>query len=297
MVINPAAGQELPVLGILNRTFKQNGIAWEAFVTKDAGDARKYARASAEAGVDLVMACGGDGTIMETASGLRGSGVPLAILPCGTANVMSLELSIPGDLSLAAALAAEGNNVLRAVDMGSIGDREFLLRAGVGAEARMINETPREAKNRFGTLAYVLAGLNQLSNLESARYILDLDGLHVEADGITLFIANSINVGLPGVKLVQGVEVDDGLLDVVLIRPANLPKLISIATNALFNRSEESEPVFHWQAREITVQVDPIQPVQADGEEIPPPPFTARVIPKAVQILCPAPAPPAANSA
>jgi diacylglycerol kinase (ATP) len=296
VIINPAAGQEQPVLGMLNSIFRDHGIDWEAFVTRDAGDARRYARKSAEEGIDIVMACGGDGTIMEAASGLRGTGVPLGIIPCGTANVMAIDLAVPADLRQAIILAAEGRNILRGVDMGQINNNEFLLRVGIGMEARMVIETERESKARWGNLAYLVTALNQLPELDVARYILNLDGLHIEVDGISMMIANSVNMGVPGLNLVQNTDVGDGLLDVIIIRRVDLPSFVAIATNTLLNLPEEPEPILHWQAREIKVQTLPPQPAQADGEAISDTPLTARVIPKAVHIICPPPAAPIAGS-
>lgn len=291
IVINPAAGTEQPVLSVLNQVFKANEIDWETFVTKDSGDARRYARASARAGADVVMAYGGDGTVMEVASGLRDTGVPLAILPGGTANVMSLELGIARELTEAVAFVAEGRNRLRSVDMAVSDEHEFLLRVGIGTDAKMINETPREAKNRWGSLAYVINGLSQFTNPLTARYRLTLDGQVYEEEGITLYVANSANVGIPGVNLVPGVDVSDGLLDVILIRPSNLPGLLAIATNALLKREEEPEPIMHYQAHDILVEADPPQPVQVDGEEVQNTPFRARVLPRAVMVVCPIPPP------
>lgn len=288
VIINPVAGQDQPILRDLNQIFKDSGVDWEAFITKDSGDARRYARASAEGGADVVMACGGDGTVSETASGLRGTGVPLAILPCGTANVMSIEMAIPPLLTEAIAFVAEGRNRVRYVDMGMVAGQEFLLRVAVGMEAHMALDTPREAKTRWGNLAYAFTALNQLSNPPIARYTLILDGLHVEVEGISLMIANSGNVGISGVNIVHTTSVSDGLLDAILIRASDLPSLLRIASNVLINRAEEPpESVLHWQAKEIRVEAEPSQPAQADGEEISPTPLTAQVLPQAVSILVP----------
>src|ERR1051325_9730109 len=94
VVINPAAGQDRPVLAILNRAFRAAELDWDVGVTKVEGDAARLARAAVEAGYDVVAALGGDGTVMEVAGSLAGTEVPLAILPGGTANVMSVELGI-----------------------------------------------------------------------------------------------------------------------------------------------------------------------------------------------------------
>src|SRR5438128_2386565 len=106
IIINPASGQDRPVLSILNDVFQPSGIDWDVSVTKDAGDGRRYALAALESGVDAIGVYGGDGTVNEVASALVGTDTPLAIFPGGTANVMSVELGIPSDLLEACALVS-----------------------------------------------------------------------------------------------------------------------------------------------------------------------------------------------
>src|SRR5262245_11092839 len=108
VIVNPAAGQGRPVLGILNSIFQSAGV--EVFTTEKAGDARRLAAQAAQAGVDAVAVYGGDGTLMEAASGLVGTAVPVAILPGGTGNVGAFELGIPGDLTAAASLLLDGED-------------------------------------------------------------------------------------------------------------------------------------------------------------------------------------------
>jgi len=95
IIINPAAGEEEAVLPIINTSMKEAGIAWEAFITHEAGDGIKFAQAAVKAGVDALAVYGGDGTLIEAISGLIGSEIPLAILPGGSANVAATELGIP----------------------------------------------------------------------------------------------------------------------------------------------------------------------------------------------------------
>jgi diacylglycerol kinase (ATP) len=132
VVINPAAGQDQPILKSLNKIFQENGVDWDIAITKDRGDGQRLAREAVRAGVDLVVVNGGDGTVMECASGLIGSNVPMVILPGGTANVMARELGLPFDLIEALTLAVNPEAVIRSVDMGQVGEHYFLLRAGMG---------------------------------------------------------------------------------------------------------------------------------------------------------------------
>jgi len=164
IVVNPASGQDRPFLNIFNNAFGPAEIDWELKVTKAAGDARQYAQQAATDGIDLVVAYGGDGTVMEVASGLIGTQTPLAIFPGGTANVMSVELGIPGDLAQAAALISGSDHEIRPVDMGQISDQNFILRAGIGFEADLVQGARRDLKDRIGNLAYVISALQALGN-------------------------------------------------------------------------------------------------------------------------------------
>jgi hypothetical protein len=98
-VVNPAAGQPKPVLHTLNSVCGAAGVNWAVSVTRKSGDAIRFAQKALAEGFDVVAAFGGDGTVMEVASALMGGEVPVAILPGGTANVMSTELRIPNDLT------------------------------------------------------------------------------------------------------------------------------------------------------------------------------------------------------
>ena len=130
VVINPGSGQPKPILHTLNQVFRAAGVKWKISLTEQSGDAERFAREAVEEGVDVVAAFGGDGTVMEVARGVMGSDVPLAILPGGTANLMSVELGVPKDLQQAAEIAANENNPVKGVDVGKMGDTLFLLRDG-----------------------------------------------------------------------------------------------------------------------------------------------------------------------
>lgn len=286
IVVNPAAGQDRPILGIMNDAFHEAGVDWDIFVTKKAGDARRLAREAVEAGADAVGVYGGDGTVMEVASGLIGSDVPLAIFPGGTANVMSVELGIPGDLAEACALVCGEGCVTRTVDMGRVGDNYFMLRVGIGFEAEMVEGADREMKDRMGPLAYALSALQALREPKIARYQLTLDGKEIESQGMTCIIANAGSLGRANLSLAPTIDPSDGLLDVIVVRKADLPSLLSVAASVVAG-NENAEPLQHWQAREIEVVAQPGQDAQADGEMLGQTPVHARVIPGAVKVIIP----------
>ncbi len=286
LIVNPAAGQDRPFLQIVNSAFQAAGIDWDIFITKVAGDGTRLAQQSVAAGADVVIAYGGDGTVGEVANGLIGTSVPLAIFPGGTANVMSMELGIPGDLAQAVRLLC-GEGALRAVDMAQTTDRRFMLRTTMGFTAEATRAAERGEKARFGNLAYVLSALRELPHVHSSRYTLRLDGAEVETEGAICLVANSGNLGLPGLNLNAVIDVSDGWLDVLVIRSVDFGALLAMAASAI----GVAQPFQHWQARQVSVIADPPQTVECDGEIIDPTPFQAAVIPQAIQVVVPPPAP------
>jgi diacylglycerol kinase (ATP) len=285
VIVNPAAGQDVPVLNVLNRAFQPAGVDWDVFVTKRAGDARRYAEQAVRAGVAAVAVYGGDGTVMETAAGLIGADVPLAIFPGGTANVIAGELGIPRDLAQAAALVG-GPAAERYVDVGQIGEEYFLIRVGMGFEAQMVQGADRTLKDRVGVLAYGVAAVQALAEPAVARYRLTIDGTSVEHTAMTCIVANAGSFGTLPLTLAPEIDVSDGFLDVVLVTRADLPGLVQVAASIVAG-NEDAEPLHHWRAREVSVEADPPRTVQVDGEVWGQTPFTARVVPRAVRVLVP----------
>ncbi len=306
VVVNPASGQSEPILYTLNKVFNECDFDWDISLTKKAGDAARQARAAVKQGADIVAAYGGDGTVAEVASGLVGSGAPLAIFPGGTANVMSVELGIPADLESAARAACDPNSSVRKVDAGMVNDHFFLLRVGIGFEAAMVENADRELKDRYGVFAYLWSALQNLRQPEISHYSLTLDGKEVEIEGLTCLIANSGNMGQAGMNLIPDIDISDGLLDVILVQSASLRSLFEVvgAVSGLKQVADDSaapvnavaagEPgqLTRWRVKEVRVQQTPEQVVQYDGEVLGKGAVSARVLPGAVSVIVPAaPAP------
>ena len=287
VIINPAAGRPSPVLHTLNTVLNRAGVKWDASVTHARGDACAAAKKASAQGVDVVAVYGGDGTVLEAATGLIGTETPLAILPGGTANVLSVELGIPRDLAAAIRLACSAESLVRQVDMGRSGDRFFIQRVGIGLDADKVNRATRELKQKYGRLAYSIGWIQAVREAPLARYRLRLDDKEVEVEGVTCHIANSGSVGIPGLTLVPGISVSDGLLDVLVIRDASIGSALTIGRLAT-GHPPDPAAFQHWQVREVEVVAEPPQLVHADGEMWENTPLTATVLPGAVSILTPA---------
>jgi diacylglycerol kinase (ATP) len=304
VIINPAAGGDVPVLATLNSVFQEAGVEWSVSITQKQGDGQRLAKAAVAQGVEVVAAYGGDGTVAEVASGLIGTNMPFAILPGGTANVLSLELGIPADLAQAAALACGMAATLRPIDAGQICGQHFLLRAGLGFEAAMIEQADRNLKDRYGMLAYWWSAMQNLRQPQIFEYHLTLDGKQVTSRGITCGIANAANLGVGGINFGSAINISDGLLDVLVIEEVSWRALFDVLSRtwgkteakttvdmANMGALEETfqEAVHHWQARDITIDVSPLQTIQFDGEVFKPTtaPIEVQVLPQAISVLVP----------
>jgi len=285
VIINPAAGPERPVLHALNRGFGRD-IDWRLLITRGPGDAARFARELTAQGARKIAVCGGDGTVKEVAATLAGTPVALAILPGGTGNALATELRIPLDLAQAARLAAELAPHKRTIDLGRIGDHVFVLRASLGLETLVLTNTPRDLKNELGGLAYPLTALNQLGQLPPTRYTLTIDGVPIEASGVQCTLANSAQMGVSGLSLAQGVSVDDGLLDVIVVTTADLAALADIAASNFLGQDLGSD-ILHWQGREIRVDADPAQDIALGGDIVARTPATITVWPRALTVIVP----------
>jgi diacylglycerol kinase (ATP) len=284
IVINPASGQPQPILNQINYVFYPAGVQWDISLTQKSGDATRFARQAIADGTEVVGAYGGDGTVMEVAQAVQDGDVPLAILPGGTANLMSVELGIPKELTKAAQIIVDPESVLRYVDMGQVGERRFMLRVGMGFAGEKVKIADRELKDKWGILAYSIAGLKALETVPVAHYRITVDGVEHETDGKTCLIDNAGNMGMQGVTAAKSVSVSDGLLDVIVVRDASVGSLVAVSKEIL-GRKPNPDDVKHWQGREITIECDPPQTVQGDGEIWDPTPVSAKVLPGVLPIL------------
>jgi YegS/Rv2252/BmrU family lipid kinase len=283
-VVNPGSGQPKPILHTLNQVFRSAGVEWGISITQTSGDAERFAREAVEAGVDVVAAFGGDGTVMEVARGVMNSEVPMAILPGGTANLMSVELGIPKDLTKAAEIAANENSPTKSIDVGEIGGTHFLLRVGLGIAAHKVEIADREMKDRYGIMAYSIAALKAMKDAKQVKYKFTLDGKEIEAEGVTCLVDNAGNFGVSGFKAHKDISVFDGKLDVILIRDTSFQTFVA-AGKGIYETTPSSDSYFHWQAKEINIETDQPQSIQVDGELGWQTPVSIKVIPAAVRVL------------
>jgi diacylglycerol kinase (ATP) len=305
VIANPAAGQGNFDVRDLNARFNAADIEWEILFTKKWGDGATLVKRALDEGADVIAAYGGDGTVAEIGGAVSGTGVPLAILPGGTANVMSVDLGIPQTFGEALNLICYDELTLRPIDVGRVDDRHFVLRLSMGLEARMVEGADRSLKDRIGTLAYGLSALKALTTTELIHFDFELDGQAVSEEGIACIVANSANLGRSGWQLAPDVTVDDGLLDIFVVNNTSLPTVMTLLSGILGQENtvavaeevgaplSQPGPVRHWRAKDVLVQSSPVSSVQCDGEMIGETPKRITILPAALQVVVPPPPLPA----
>jgi YegS/Rv2252/BmrU family lipid kinase len=221
----------------------------------------RLAREAVRSGAGLVLASGGDGTITACAAGVAGSGVPLGVLPCGTGNLLARNLGLPLSLDEALAVALTGSD--RRLDVGIANGRPFVVMAGIGFDAEMLDGADERLKNRVGWAAYVLSALRHLGERPVAM-ILRADGGRPRRRWASGVIVGNVG-SLPGnVRLLPDAVPDDGVLDVAVLAARGWLGWLRLAIDVLLRR--RTGRVAHLTCRELIVDASRARRWEVDGE-------------------------------
>jgi diacylglycerol kinase (ATP) len=262
VVINPAAGKDEPILNTCNDVFRSHDIEWEVGITHKYGDARRLAIQAAEAGYDLIAGYGGDGTQHEIANALIGRDVLMGVLPGGTGNGFCRELGLPRELRPALEVICSSETIHQ-VDVVRLGEEHFIQRLYVGIEPE--EQTSRELKDHYGTLAYAVSGYKRLTTRKDIQYRITIDGQVIETSAAKVYVVNASQTGT-GISVTGDLSrSDDGLLEVFVLDQHNL-KTIAAAAERMAHLHTEIARQFFWRGKDITIETEPDQPVWTDGE-------------------------------
>ena len=270
-IYNQTAGKgqlKQQLASAINR-ITQAGWLVTAYPTQGKGDAARMAR---ELGgrYDRVVCAGGDGTLSETVSGLMELPVPpvLGYVPAGSTNDCAHNLRLPSGVVKAAMVAAvEGEP--RAIDVGRINGKPFIYVAAFGAFTEVAYDTPQELKNTFGHLAYIMAGIGQLTNLTPYHLKVEYGDTVIEDDFLYGMVCNTYSVaGLKGPVLPSDrVVLDDGLFEVVLVRKnIKLADLTRVLQSLVLNVPVNTAAVVTFEASRVDITCDRVIPWTVDGE-------------------------------
>lgn len=260
------------------------------FSTSEEDPGQEVTASAIRRGASVVIAVGGDGTVRAVAEALRGTGVPLALLPSGTGNLYARNLDLPLN-DPAAMLAAAFSGDDRAVDLGvahiervdgTSSEHAFCVMAGLGLDAKMIKNTNTKLKKAVGWLAYVDGIARSVPELKPLRL-----RYRVDAGAERTMTAHTIIVGncgaLPGgFLLMPEAEPDDGILDIAALRPrgpfgwAKVWRKVAWENGVLrkssigrkiIDLSKDVRDVANFRARDIQMQLETPDMFQLDGDE------------------------------
>jgi YegS/Rv2252/BmrU family lipid kinase len=234
---------------------------WLETTREDSGEGQ--ARAAVQAGADLVIACGGDGTVTACASGLVDSGVPLAVIPVGTGNILARNLGLPIAPRHALAVALTGRN--RELDVGIANGSPFLAMAGLGLDAKMLQDATEPIKKRLGWGAYVAAGLRHLRD-RPMLVCVRTDGdapLSRRASGVIVGNVGALPGGLP---LLPDAQPDDGRLDMVVLTARSLGGWLAVVMQVMRPGPRATGRVVRRPFRELRIDAEAAHPWELDGE-------------------------------
>lgn len=223
IVVNPVSGprrhRSFDACSALARAvLAGHGVEVEVQATRARGDARVFAERAVAAGVDLVVAWGGDGTINEVASGLASSPTTLGIVPGGSGNGLARDLGIPFDAEQALTLLVTGRR--RRIDAGALGGSLFFNVAGVGLDALIAASIARPGVQR-GLSGYARITFLELPRYRAERYTIEHDGERTERRALIIACANSRQYG-NGAQIAPAARLDDGRIDLVVVEPQPL---------------------------------------------------------------------------
>jgi len=289
IIENPAAARSTP--GGLERvetTLAAAGCETASAPTGGPGDATRLAAKAVAQGFDTIAVYGGDGTIMQAVEGIQGADVTLGLVPGGTGNLLAGNLRIPRSPDRAAAIIAGGEP--RTIDLVRLetgeGTRFFAVGAGTGYDADMMAQTTAAQKQRWGIGAYVGFVLRTAHRIRPAPVTITVDGSAKRYEASSVLVANCPEILPPVLKLGAQVAFDDGVLDVIVVKARGFLGATLAVWNLLLLR--ETSRVQRIRGRQVRVETDQPQVVQADGDVCGMTPFTATVIEGGLTVMAPA---------
>ncbi|WP_232678397.1 diacylglycerol kinase family protein [Nocardioides sp. R-C-SC26] len=263
---------------------------WYETTVEDSGTGQ--AEQAAVEGADLVIVCGGDGTVREVCAELAGTGIPVGIVPAGTGNLLARNLDIPLYIRAAIDVALTGQD--RAIDMVHVrGDRiadddaeetseaadetaspgstsfesHFLVMAGMGFDAAIMEGVNEDIKKRVGWLAYVISGLKSLM-FPATKVEISIDGAEWTKHRARTVLVGNVGYLQAGMPLLPDASIDDGQLDVVVLYPRRFLSWIPLAVRVLARRRRTDDTINRMTGRTVSIRTGAPTPRQLDGDSI-----------------------------
>lgn len=301
VISNPASGRRSEkhklVAEAVSRIANERSIAVEFLSTSVPGESARTGRhlpgsgsdlalQAVTSGADLVVACGGDGTVGEVANGLVGTDTPLAVLPLGTGNDFCRTIGVSQSLDEAITTLFDGRP--QPVDVGRCGEGYFLNVAGCGFDAQVAQRINAGFRFLSGTPAYVAATLSTLIKYRPIALRITIDGVSLETRVMLCAIANARTYG-GGMKIAPQASLQDGLFDIILVEEVSKFEFLR-AFPTVFKGNHLSHPkVKSFRGKQVKLESPSQIPLLADGEELHGSAMEFEVVPLALKVMVPRP--------
>ena len=301
LIYNPISGQtrkrRLADIESAGKILNDAGIAVEFAPTPDAGSATSIARQAVMEDFDLVIACGGDGTVNEIVNGIAGTSVPMALLPAGTANILAKELGIPWDIPAAARLIPGGET--RRIALGCVAPaggngnsqspdsvRYFLCVGGSGPDGAIVNGVDSKLKKNIGQFAYWAEGMKQLFTYKFP--LMRIESRERTVDASLVVVGRTAEYGGP-FKITSGASLYEDSFEVVAFSTRSRLRYLIALPALYFGKLRGVPGITAWKTSEVTCTALPGGTLyaQLDGEPVGALPLRFRVVPDALTLLIP----------
>ncbi|WP_044642359.1 diacylglycerol/lipid kinase family protein [Risungbinella massiliensis] len=286
-IVNPNAGKGKGAQhwSEVEKKLTSLSIPYQVFYTESKGHATVIAKLQAiRTDVDKIVAIGGDGTVHEVVNGMWKSGIPFGYIPAGTGNDFALSNQIP--MQPVQALERILDNQTRSIDILSFGDQVAVCNFGVGFDGEVAElVTKSNWKKRFGSLAYALGVLRNITRYQKTNLYFTIDGTEVTiSDAWLAAICNLPTYG-GGMRICPEADQTDGLLDVACVRGLSPLRLLALFPLVYRGAHVNNPAVSFYKGKSIQIAADRELVIHADGEIIGKTPIEIEILPKSLQIL------------
>jgi YegS/Rv2252/BmrU family lipid kinase len=246
-----------------------NAPSWFETTVEDPG--RSMAEQAAVQGAELVIVCGGDGTVRTVCAELAGTGISVGVVPAGTGNLLARNLGIPLYLQAAVDVALNGQD--RAIDLVKVSgdgigeDEHYMVMAGMGFDAAVMEGANEKVKAKVGWLAYVVSALRNLM-FPAVRLEISIDGGEWSRHRARTVLIGNVGYLQAGMPLLPDAAIDDGVLDVVILHPSRFLSWIPLAVRILSKGRHTDDLINRMTGKTVSIRAGADTPRQLDGDSI-----------------------------